>query len=226
MIRSGAPAPSTMDHDALQGYVERLFAGEDEPLREVRRRVKAAGMPEIQLPAATARAVQLLARMAGARRVVEVGTLGGYSTIWLARALLPGGEVTTIEISAEHAEVARRSFAEAGVADRVRVVVGDAARVLPGLGPDGSFDLVFLDADKERLVAYLEEGARLLRTGGLLLADNALWRGTVLDPGSDPRGAHIHAFNERLAGDPRFDATILPVGDGLAVGVRGDFSGG
>ncbi len=217
MTRSGAAAPSAMDHDALQGYVETLFAGEDEVLREVRRRADAAGMPTIQLPAVTARAAQVLVRMVGARRVVEVGTLAGYSAIWLARALPPGGEVVTIEINGSHAAVAERSFAEAGVADRVRVVVGDAARVLPEMGPDGSFDVVFLDADKEQLGAYLEEGARLLRKGGLLLADNALWRGSVLDPGSDARGAHIHAFNERLAGDPRFDATILPVGDGLMV---------
>ncbi len=220
MTRSGAPAPSTLDHDALQGYIEGLFAGEDKALRDLRRRADAAEMPRIQLPAITARAVQLLVQMAGARRVVEVGTLAGYSTVWLARALPRDGELVTIEINPDHAAVAERSLAEAGVSDRVRVVRGDAIRVLADLGPDGSFDAVFLDADKEQLATYLEEGARLLRRGGLLLADNALWRGTVLDPASDALGACIHAFNERMAGDARFSATILPVGDGLMVGVR------
>ena len=165
MTRSGAPAPSTLDHDALQGYIEGLFAGEDKALRDLRRRADAAEMPRIQLPAITARAVQLLVQMAGARRVVEVGTLAGYSTVWLARALPLDGELVTIEINPDHAAVAERSLAEAGVSDRVRVVRGDAIRVLADLGPDGSFDAVFLDADKEQLATYLEEGGAAAAEG-------------------------------------------------------------
>ena len=219
-IPSGAPAPSELDHDALDGYVQRLFAREDNQLRRVRARADEAGMPTIQLPPATARALQLLVRTAGARRVVEVGTLAGYSAIWIARALPEGGELVTIEIDPDHAAVAQRSIEDAGVDDRVDVRLGDAAAILGGLGPDGSFDAVCLDADKERYTVYLEEAARLLRQGGLLLADNAFWSGRVLDPDSNEIAARLNHFNEALSSDPRFEATILPVGDGLMVAVR------
>ena len=177
-------------------------------------------MPRIQLPPATARALQLLVGAAGARRVVEVGTLAGYSAIWIARALPEDGELVTIEIDPDHAAVAQRSLEDAGVGELVDVRLGDAVEILGGLGPDGSFDAVFLDADKERYTVYLEEAARLLRRGGLLLADNAFWSGRVLDPDSNEIAARLNHFNEVVSSDPRFDATILPVGDGLMVAVR------
>ena len=206
--------------DALDLYVRRLFAREDEALRRTRERADKAGMPSIQLPPATARTLQLLVRAAGVRRAVEVGTLAGYSAIWIARALPDGGSLVTLEIDPAHAAVARESLEDAGVADRVEVRVGAAAELLGALGPDGSFDLAFVDADKERYGEYVEHAARLLRPGGLLVADNALWKGRVTDPGSDPLAAAIDRFNRKVAADPRFEATILPVGDGLLVGVR------
>ena len=219
-VPSGAPLPSALDHDALDLYVQRLFAGEDDHLRAVRARADKAGMPRIQLPPATARALQVLVAAAGARRVAEVGTLAGYSALWIARALPADGRLITLEINPDHAAVARRSLAAAGVSDRVEVRVGDAGALLAGLGPDGSFDVVFLDADKERYPVYLEEAARLLRPGGLLLADNAFWSGRVLDPDSGEVAAQLNRFNHLLAKDPRFEATILPVGDGLMLAVR------
>ncbi len=219
-VPSGAPEPSELDHDALDLYVQRHFAGEDAVLREIRRRADEAGMPRIQLPPATARAVQVLVRAVGARRVLEVGTLAGYSAVWIARALPPHGRLTTIEINPDHAAVARRSVAAAGVSDRVDIRVGDAVAVMSKLGPDGSFDVVFLDADKERYTTYLEVAATLLRPGGLLLADNAFRAGRVLDPDSDELGAQLHRFNRVVSADARFDATILPVGDGLLLAVR------
>lgn len=222
VVPSGAPMPSELDHDGLDRYVRHLFAREDDRLREIRRRADEAGLPRIQLPPATARAVQLLLRASGARRVVEVGTLAGYSAVWIARALPADGRLTTLELDPERAEVARRSVEAAGLAERVEVREGDAVDTLAALGPDGGWDAVFLDADKERYAAYLEEAARLLRPGGLLMADNAFWKGLVLAPesSSDERAMLIHDFNQRLAADPRFDATILPVGDGLAAAVR------
>ena len=222
-------------------YVRRVFAAEDHCLREVRARADRAGLPQIQLPPATARAVQVLLRAAGAERVLEVGALAGYSAVWIARALPPDGRLITLEIDPEHAALARRSLEAAGVADRAEVQLGDAGTVMAALGPPGSFDAVFLDADKERYALYMEEAARLLRPGGLLLADNALWKGRVakLDgrvpdaddgpsqpqdpeplPLDEERARLMHAFNRKLADDPRFDATVLPVGDGLAVAVR------
>ncbi len=219
-VPSGAPDPSEYDHDALDLYVQRLFASEDDALRRTRERADEAGMPRIQLPPATARALQLLMRAAGVRRAVEVGTLAGYSAIWIARALPGDGKLVTLEIDREHAAVARRSLEDAGVSDRVELRVGDAGTLLDALGPDGSFDLVFVDADKERYTQYLEDAARLLRPGGLFVADNAFWKGWVLDPGIDELAAVLDGFNRIVAADPRFDATILPVGDGLLVAVR------
>lgn len=220
-------------------YVRRLFAPEDDCLRELRARADRAGLPQIQLPPATARAVQVLLRAAGAKRVLEVGALAGYSAVWIARALPPDGRLTTLEIDPKHAALARQSLEAAGVADRAEVRLGDAATAMAALRPSCSFDAVFLDADKERYVQYMEEAARLLRRGGLLLADNALWKGRVPrldgraseaddglsdDPEPSPldeeRAQLMHAFNRKLAADPRFDATVLPVGDGLAVAVR------
>ena len=216
-----SPSASALDHDGLDAYVRKLFAREDDCLREIRGRADAAGLPRIQLPPATARAVQLLLRAAGAKRVVEVGTLAGYSAVWIGRALPSDGRLTTLEIDPARAEQARRSVEAAGLAGRVEVRAGDAGETLAEIGP-GSVDAVFLDADKERYAAYLEEAARLLRPGGLLMADNAFWKGLVLAPESsgDERAALIHDFNQRLAADPRYDATILPVGDGLAAAVR------
>ncbi len=220
-IVSGAPAPSTLDHDGLDRYVRRLFAPEDECLRAIRARAEKAALPPIQLPPATARAVQILLRAAGARRVLEVGTLAGYSAVWIARALPADGELVTLEIDPDRAVVARTSLQDAGLADRARVRLGDAVDLMAAMDPAPPFDAVFLDADKERYCDYLEQAARLLRRGGLFMADNAFWRGGVLDPaGSDELAGHIHRFNERVAADPRFDATILPVGDGLMVAVR------
>lgn len=219
-VPSGAPDPSELDHDALDLYVQRLFAGEDDVLRDIRSRADEAGMPRIQLPPATARAVQLLVKAAGSRRVLEVGTLAGYSAVWIARALPAEGRLITLEIDADHAAVARRSVAAAGVADGVDIRVGDAVELMSELGPDGSFDIVFLDADKERYTTYLGMAAPLLRPGGMLLADNAFWSGRVLDPESGELAAQLDRFNRAVSADDRFDASILPVGDGLLVAVR------
>ena len=220
-IVSGAPAPSTFDHDGLDRYVRRLFATECDCLHAIRARADEAALPPIQLPPATARAVQILLFASGARRVLEVGTLAGYSAVWIARALPPDGELITLEIDPDRAAVARRSLRDANLADRARVRAGDALDLMAALDPDPPFDAVFLDADKERYCDYLEQAARLVRRGGLFMADNAFWRGSVLDPaGSDELAAHIHRFNQRVAADERFEATILPVGDGLMVAVR------
>ena len=202
----------------IGAYIEELFAGEDDVLRAIRAASDAAGLPQIQVPPATGRVLQVLVALSGAERVLEVGALGGYSAVWIARALTPRGTILSLERDPGHAEVAREAVRTAGVEDRVEVRVGEALELLPGLEPH--FDVVFLDADKESLEAYLEEAARLLRPGGMLLADNALWRGEVASPEEGSPGAFVDRFNRALSGDSRFLATILPVGDGVAVGVR------
>ena len=209
--------------DDLQRYVESLFANEDHVLSGARRRSDEEGLPQIQVPPATGRLVQVLVRVSGAQRVLEVGTLGGYSAVWIARGLPETGTLLSLEREARHAAVARETLRQAGVLDRVEVREGDALALLEAL--DETFDVVFLDADKENLVRYLEHAGRLLRPGGLLLADNALWRGLVVSPEEDSPAAFVDRFNRALAKDRRFMATVLPVGDGVAVGVRLPYEG-
>lgn len=207
----------------VQEYVESLFAPEDEHLRRIREAMAREGLPDIQLPPVTARTLQFLLASIEARRVLEVGTLAGYSALWIAR-IFPetgppeGGRLITLEKEPEWADLARELLDRAGVGHRVEIRVGDAAELLPELGPDASFDAVFLDADKEGLPGYVAEAKRLLRPGGLLLVDNALWRGKVLDPSeTDPATEAIRESHRSLAADPDFDVLLLPVGDGLLV---------
>lgn len=207
--------------DRVDEYITSLFARDDDVLAALREAADREGLPPISIGAVTGRLLQVLISAARAERVLEVGTLGGYSAIWMARALPPSGRLVTIEIDERHADFARRYFTRAGLDDRIEVRVGRALDVLPAF--DGErFDVVFLDADKEPLPTYLDWSLRLLRPGGLLVADNALWGGRVLDPTTEDEGTRgVREFNRRLATDERLRGTIIPVGDGLAVAVVG-----
>lgn len=207
--------------DRVDEYITALFARDDDVLAALREAADREGLPPISIGAVTGRLLQVLLSAVRAERVLEVGTLGGYSAIWMARALPRSGRLVTIEIDERHADFARRYFTRAGLDDRIEVRVGRALDVLPAF--DGErFDVVFLDADKEPLPTYLDWSLRLLRPGGLLIADNALWGGRVLDPTTEDEGTRgIREFNRRLATDERVRGTIIPVGDGLAVAVVG-----
>jgi predicted O-methyltransferase YrrM len=204
--------------DEVGEYLGALFAPEDETLLALREEADRTGLPPIAVTPDTGRLLQVLLTSIGARRVLEVGTLGGYSAIWMARALPPDGRLLSLEIEPRHAEFARRWLKRAGLADRVEVRVGRALDLLPAL--DGErFDAVFLDADKEPLPTYLEWALRLVRPGGLVIADNALWGGRVVDPASDdPATRGVREFNARFAAEPRLVATVIAVNDGIAVG--------
>jgi predicted O-methyltransferase YrrM len=205
--------------ERLECYVNELFAGEDPVLAEVRRRHAALGLPPIHISAAQGRLIHVLLRAAAARTVLELGALAGYSGIWIARALPEAGRLTTVERDPRHAELARRAYAEAGLADRVRLIEGVALDVLPSLAP--GFDAVFLDADKEPLPQYFAWSMTLLRPGGLLLCDNAFFHGTVADPADhSPATEGVRAFNRLAAGDARLVAAVAPVRDGLVIGVK------
>lgn len=203
-------------------YIERLFAPPDLALENALRRSREAGLPEINVSPNEGRLLQLLAGIAGARRILEVGTLGGYSTIHLARALPEEGVLISLELNEAHAEVARENIAQAGLGEKVEVRVGDARTLLAemvekGIGP---FDLTFIDADKEGYLEYLEWSLRLSRPGSLILADNAIRGGSVIEP-EDESARATHEFNESLANDLRLSALILPLirgrVDGLAI---------
>jgi predicted O-methyltransferase YrrM len=205
--------------DKLAQYVVALFAAEDAPLAGIRQRHKAAGLPEIHISPDEGKLLHLLLRTIGARRVLELGTLGGYSAVWMARALPPGGRLTTIESERRHADVARQAFRESGVADRVELIEGVCLDVLPRLTP--GFDAVFVDADKEPLPQYFEHAVRLVRVGGLVLCDNAFYHGAVVDPSDRSAGADgVREYNRLAATDPRLVSTVVPVRDGLVVSLR------
>lgn len=205
--------------DKLNRYLVRTFHPEDPVLKEARERSLKAGLPEIQVGPMDALHLEVLARACGARKAVEIGALGGYSGIALARALGKDGRLHTFELDPKHAEVARESFRKAGVLDRVTLHVGPALERLPDCEGDGPFDLVFIDADKEGYPAYLAWAARHLRVGGVVLGDNAFAFGEI----ADGRGAGpvaMRKFNEELATGGRFRSTMIPTGEGLVMGVK------
>jgi predicted O-methyltransferase YrrM len=205
--------------ERLARYVAGLFAREIDALRAIRAEHKTHDIPEINVSPEEGAILQLLVRAIGARRVLEVGTLGGYSGVWLALALPPDGRLVTIEGSDKHAAFARRSFERAGVAGRVDLRVGDALDVLKTLTEP--FDAVFLDADKAPLPRYFKEADRLLRPGGLLLCDNTFMDGRVVDPeaqGSDVQG--MRQFNSAVANEQRYASAVIPVRDGLLVALK------
>src|SRR5262249_5625641 len=154
-------------------YVRQLYAPEDGALRAALERIQFEGLPAIQIGPMEGRILQLLLRLVGARRVVEIGTLAGYSAIWIARALPDDGHLWTCEFSPKHADVAWQVLERAGLAAKVTVVQGAALETLPGLEPHGPFDAVFVDADKANYASYAEWATRHLRRGGLLIGDNA-----------------------------------------------------
>lgn len=210
------------DWVSLDDLFTRVLHSEDDALRAARDAADAAGMPAIEVSAQHAKLLSLLVRMSGARRVLEIGTLAGYSTISLARAVGPDGAVVTLEFDPAHAEVARRNLERAAVADRVEIVVGAALDSLPGLRGD-EFDLVFIDADKENNVAYVEWAITLGHPGTVIVVDNIARNGRVLDPRPDDEQAQaVRAMFDMIGAHPRLEAAaIQTVGtkgwDGFAV---------
>jgi caffeoyl-CoA O-methyltransferase len=208
---------------ALARWAESIFHPEDDVLREIRERSIRAGLPAIAVGRFDGLHLEVLARAFGARKAVEIGTLGGYSGVCLLRGMAPDGVLHTFELSAKNAEVARESFRKAGVLERAHVHVGPAVQTLREIEPLGPFDLVFIDADKPSYPDYLRWAADHLRIGGAVLADNTLGWGVIHkdDHGKDSRNiAALRSFDQQLAQSGRFRATMLPTAEGLALGVR------
>ena len=205
--------------DKTGEYISALFAPEDSLLVSLREEADRTGLPPIAVSADEGRLLQVLLTSIGARRVLEVGTLGGYSAIWMGRALPDDGELISIEIEQKHAEFARRYIERAGLSSKIEVRVGRALEVLPSL--DGErFDAVFIDADKEPMPTYFDWALRLLRPGGLVIADNTLWGGKVFDDAeNDEKTRAVREFNRKMATDPRILSILVPTHDGVAIGV-------
>ena len=196
----------------IDRYIEERFAPQDEALEAAVRESRQAGLPEIQVSPNEAKLLQLLAELVGARSVLEIGTLGGYSAIHFARALPEDGRLVSLEIDERHAEVARENVERAGLSGKVEIRVGDARELLAGIAEagEGPFDVVFIDADKTGYPEYLEWSLRITRPGSLILGDNTVRGGSILDPRDDSARA-TNEFNERIAGDPRLSAILLPI---------------
>ena len=205
---------------ALTRWAQGVFAPEDEVLREIRERSVREGLPAIAVGKFDGLHLEVLTRAAGARKAVEIGTLGGYSGVCILRGLGPQGFLHTFEFEPLHARVAQESFEKAGVAAQVHIHLGAAAALLREIEAEGPFDLCFIDADKKGYPEYLAWAADHLRLGGVLLGDNAFGWGGVAREGGEPGIEAIKRFNQQLASGGRFRATMIPTAEGLAMGVK------
>lgn len=225
MERVEAPDPRW---SAVDAFVAGHLLGADDALDAALAANGAAGLPEIDVAPVQGKLLQLLAGIKDARRILEIGTLGGYSTIWLARALPDGGRLVSLEIDPHHAEVARGNVARAGLANLVDIRVGPAVDSLAAMTGEEPFDFVFIDADKPSNVAYLRAALALSRPGTAIVVDNVVREGGVLDADSDdPRVRGTRALFEAVAAEPRLSATaIQTVGakkwDGFLLAVVGE----
>ncbi len=198
---------------AVDRYITDLFVPPDAALTAALQASQSAGLPTINVSPPQGKFLQLLARALGARAILEIGTLGGYSTIWLARALPAGGRLITLEADPKHAEIARANIARAGLAGIVELRLGRALDTLPQLAAEGRgpFDLIFIDADKPSYADYFTWALKLSRRGSVIIGDNVIRKGAVLNPGAsdDPRVPGVLRFNELVAAEPRVSATVI-----------------
>jgi caffeoyl-CoA O-methyltransferase len=207
-------------------YLDQTFSPQDAILEEIVERSKARGLPAIQVGPMDGLHLEILTRISGAKKAVEIGTLGGYSGVCIARGMGPQGILYTFDADRKHTEVAIESFRRAGVAEQVKTFIGPASQNLPKINNDGPFDLVFVDADKTGYPDYLQWAAENLRIGGLLIGDNTLGWGMIADQKFEDAEdeAAIRAlqkFNQNAgAQNSRFRATLLPTGEGLTVAVK------
>jgi predicted O-methyltransferase YrrM len=193
-------------------YLEESLIGRDPVLEAALADAAAAGLPAIQVAPNQGKLLMLLARAMGARAILEIGTLAGYSTIWLARALPAGGRLITLELDAKHAAVAKKNVERAALADRVEIRIGSALETLPKLAAEnaGPFDFVFIDADKPALADYFAWSMKLTRVGSVIIADNVVREGAVVDAASaDAAVQGVRRLNRAMAAEPRVSATAL-----------------
>lgn len=199
----------------IEAAITRVFAPEDEGLRQALAAGKEAGLPAIQISPIQGKFLQLLATTCQAHKILEIGSLAGYSGIWLARSLPANGRLITLEIDAKHAEVVRRSFVQAGVSDRAEVLVGPALDLLPQLVNEGPFDLIFIDADKAPYPRYLEWALKLSRPGSIIVADNCIRGGRALQEGqTQDEGLNgLITYNQLVSRNPRLVSLALAIDD-------------
>ncbi|MBD2867536.1 O-methyltransferase [Paenibacillus arenilitoris] len=201
-------------------YVDSLY-GEDADLARAKAGIAAAGMPDISVAEGYGRLLTMLVAMSGAHKILEIGALGGYSGICLARGLKEGGSLVSLELLQSYADLAKRHMEAAGLGDKVDYMVGDAKQSLAELrAAGGRFDFFFIDADKEGYPAYLDYAIELAEPGAVIVGDNILLRGRTTNPAKEgPSVLAVRSFNERIASDERLLSTVLPGYDGLAIAI-------
>lgn len=218
-FRPGRPPSASRE---IEEAIARLFATEDEALRQTTARAREQGLPSIQISPLQGKLLHVLAKACQARKILEIGALAGYSGIWLARALPADGQLITLEIDEKHAHVVSESFRQAGVDDRAEVRIGPALETLPQLEQEGPFDLIFIDADKDTYPQYLAWAIRLARPGSIIVADNCVLGGDGLgsvQDGANQRGAGARAYNQMASSNPALCSIALPIGSGMTVAV-------
>ena len=208
----------------VDDFIEELYTKQDAALAQAIRDSDAAGLPEIHVSPNEGKILHMLAKISGAKRILEIGLLGGYSTIWLARALPPDGQIVSLELSEHHAQVARKNLDRAGVLARCEIRVGPALEQLVQMRAAGvaPFDFIFIDADKNNYPAYFDEAMQLVHSGSVIVGDNVIRNGRVLDDaGSDADLRGLQIFNRKMAEDPRLDSIAIPLIrsklDGIAI---------
>jgi predicted O-methyltransferase YrrM len=200
-------------------YIRSLFIQPDEALDHVQNSIERHGMPSISVSPESSKLLSMLVGIAGARDILEIGALGGYSGICLLRGLTADGHLTSLELKQEYADLAHENLKKAGLGDKVSYYVGEALDSLNRLEQEGkTFDFFFIDADKANYSSYMEKCIRLANRGAIIVGDNVLWSGRVYDESEQDEATQaLRAFNEKMAQDKRLESLLIPIGDGLAV---------
>jgi len=210
--------------DALADYIRLVTLREPETLRRLRESTEDHPRASMQIAPEQGQFLHFLTKLIGARKVLEVGVFMGYSSSWIALALPADGKIVACDVSEEYTSIARNTWREAGVTDKIDLRLAPAVETLDGLiasGQSGTFDMVFIDADKRNYSNYYERALQLVRPGGLIAADNTLWDGSVIDPtDDDPDTEAIRAFNRKLHTDDRITLTLATIGDGVTLACK------
>jgi len=203
-------------NEGLYNYIVNTFAEEDDILKKIVRETEIKNILQIQISPELGKFLYLLIKIINAERVLEIGTLAGYSTVWMARALPDEGRLTTLEISLEHAEFAKSNFAEAGLDSKIELLFGNALHSLEMMKNE-KFDFVFIDADKTGYPAYFDKVIQMMNPGGIIAADNTLKKGKVIDSNPDENVKGVLEYNRITANDSRIESILIPISDGLTV---------
>jgi len=211
----------TVYNDEISSYITNLFASHDQALGSALDEASKNDLPTINIKPEEGRFFQFLVHACGVRKALEIGTLGGYSGIWIARGLPPGGKLITLEREQRHANVSRKNFSAAGVLDKVEFRLGDAHQILPTMTSEAPFDFIFIDAEKTGYPAYFDWALENLRPSGVIAIHNAFRKGSIIHQAQeDEFTAMMAAFNQRVATDARLISTIFPAGDGTLIAVK------